>query len=68
MVLYNEQIPKMSCQSSVVVIEHHINTWLGEDCCTLTILKPDAKASQLKTLLCKCARVARVAFARPARG
>lgn len=39
MLLYNEQIAKMSCQSSIVVIEHHINIWLSEDCCTLTILK-----------------------------
>lgn len=39
MVSYNGQIPKMSCQSSIVVIEHHISIWLSEDRCTLTILK-----------------------------
>lgn len=42
MVIYNESIPNVECQSSVylVVIERHICIWLIEDSvCTLTILK-----------------------------
>lgn len=68
MVSYNGQIPKMSCQSSVVVIEHHISIWLSEDCCTLTILKSKTRSKGFLTEGAAMLSVVRVAFVFPAKG
>lgn len=68
MVSYNGQIPKMSCQSSVVVIGHHMNIWLGEDCCTLTILKSKSRCKDFLTEDAAMLIVVRVTFVVPAKG
>lgn len=68
MVSYSGQIPKMNCKSSVVVIEHHINIWLSEDCCTLTILKSKTRFKDVLTEVAAMLRVVRVAFVFPAKG
>lgn len=65
MVSYNGQIPKRSCQSSAVVIEHHINIWLSEDRCTLTILKSKSRCKDFRTEGAAMLSVVRVSFVFP---